>query len=161
MSRLVLVVVVTCLSSCSRPCRRSDVERVLTAYRVEPAGTPSYVACVDARLTPPAAFDRIAPVVEACSAEGAAQLFECLAAHATTCLDGGIDAAVSACSKASSTRLPSASARTEQEVVTCGAECARRLRACAGACPTTSWQACATCDETCARVSRQCDDACR
>lgn len=158
MSRSVLLVALSCFSSCSRPCRRADVERVITFCRVEPAATPSYSACVTAGLTPPS-FDFVQPAVDACSGEGAAPLFECLSAHATSCLDGGVDAALSACSRSSPFGMQT-NASSDEARALCANGCFSSLRACSNACPTTSWQACSACDEQCTATFRQCDDAC-
>lgn len=158
MSRSTFLVIVTMLSSCARPCRRADVERVIAACRVEPAGTPAYTVCVNAGLTPPS-FDFVQPAVDACSAEGAAPLFECLSANAATCLDGGVDAAMSVCSRSGPFSMQT-NTRSAQDTAACSNTCFSSLRACSNACPTSSWQACAACDEQCARTYRQCDDAC-
>lgn len=166
MSRRVFLIIVTMLSSCARPCRRADVERVLTSCRVEPAGTPGYTACVNAGLTPPPSFDFVQPAVDACSAAGNAPFYECLSTKAATCspwnLDGGLDAALTSCSDALGRPGGRWAIRTktDQEFDACVDTCDSSRQACSGACPTSSWGTCAACDEQCAMTYQRCYDGC-
>lgn len=160
--RLLLCLVLAVVSSCAKPCARADVARVIADCRAEPGGSPTYLGCVTARLRPPDDFDRLQPAVEACNETGSGAFFACLAAQGGTCLDGGIEAAMSQCSSSAGPGIsgPTTTRKSEAEQQACSTACMNAERTCSLACPTTSWADCATCDERCARTYRQCSETC-
>ncbi len=158
------LVIVSLLGCRGAPCRAPDVQKVIDDCRVVVAG-PSFTACVNAHLEPPASFSWTTEAVNACSAQGQGAFIACMAARSSECrgADGtvdqaGLEALVTSCARA---RPPTAQSTAPERVfLACQDDCARQLRGCSLGCPTTDWASCAACDTACFQVFEQCTDRC-
>lgn len=156
------VIGVLSLMGCSRavPCAPEDVDLVAQRCRVEPSGSPTYRACLRARLPRPESFSFLPQTVEACTRRGSGATFACLAARSEACVgDGGavdfdvVSALAASCQASGGV---ASSAPTEA----CEASCETARRACEDGCPTPDWNTCAACSEACAVRFTTCTMGC-
>lgn len=163
MGRTWAAVVIVSLVGCrGAPCAAPDVQKVMDDCRVLVAG-PSFTACLNAHLEPPASFSWNEESVKSCSAQGEGALIACMAARSSECRasDGGVDQAglsalISSCSRSSV--FATSHSTSEKAFLACQDQCDRALRTCS--CPTTDWASCASCDRSCFQQFDQCIERC-
>ncbi|MCA3016382.1 MAG: hypothetical protein INH41_28700 [Myxococcaceae bacterium] len=146
----------------SVPCAPDDVRVVLDECGLEPRASPSFDRCFAAGLQPPPSFSGVDAVVAACSREGLGAVYACMAARSSECRRGEADGGVTdadhdlalAASCAASQPFPGVGRAPSP--AGCERACDDARRACAAACPTSSWVACEACGVDCAERSSTC-----